>query len=218
MADTVTPPPSGAADTGTANNEPGEQQTFSVTREDWDKQQRQLNSLAAALRKQQQAAPVPPPQVEPEADEPKSQRARLEALQAEMRKDKERLEKKARRNGIREAIAQNGITDPEAVEILFDHVESRHGSKIQIADEDQVSVLDELGDSKTVAALIGDILKSPKGRFFKPERIPGPNTRAGRGNSSSIPGQKNVMEMSPTELAALPAEQRAALFRQAAQG
>ena len=153
--------------------------------------------------------------------EPKTQKEQLEKIatelktqREELRKDREASALKAKTVGIRSAIAMAGINDPDATEILFDHIDRRHGSKIQ-TDGEKVTVTDELGDSKDIGEFIAELLKSPKGKFFKPRKTPGPNTRAGRGNSAVIPGQKTVMEMSATELAALTPEQVSALFKQA---
>jgi hypothetical protein len=207
-----TPPakPAEIADPGTAPLEP-DAQTVSV--EDFKKVQNQLAALQRILTKQ--AAPIAPANPPADPEESKTQRVKLEELQASMRRDRERLETKARRNGIREAIAENGITEPDAIEILFDHVERKHGGKIKVGDDDQTSYEDELGDVKSVSTLIGDILKGPKGQFFRPIRAPGPNTRAARGNSAPIPGQKSYLEMSTEERLKLTPEQTRAAIKAA---
>lgn len=201
------------ADTETAVSDDSGKETFTISKEEWDKTQKTLIRLEAEKRV---AAKAQAPKADD--DETKTQKQKLEEMQASMRTERERLVKKARRNGIREAIAQNGITDPDAVEVLFDHVEARHGLKIQVGEDDEVSVLDDLGESKSVSALIGDILKSPKGKHFKIDKVPGPNTRAGRGNSAAISGQKSYMEMSLEERLKLTPEQERAATKAALQG
>ncbi len=209
------PPPQGEnPNPGTGINEP-EHKTVSY--EEFDKLRTEYAYLRRKMEKSQQVAPAA--KIEAEPDEAKTQRQKIEELQATVRKDRERLEKKVRRNGIREAIAENGVTDPDAIEVLFDHVESKHGSKIKVSEDDQTSYEDDVsGDVKTVSALIGDILKSPKGKYFKPEKAPGPSTRGGRGGSVSVPGQKSYMEMSQDERLALTPAQTAAATRAAMQG
>jgi len=182
---------------------------------------KQLNSLAATVRKLSQATPAPAAQVAAPADEStepktlKELRAEIAREREEARKEREEAARIKRENGIRDAIKANNV-DPDAVDLLFDHIQQRHGSKISQS-EGKTILTDELGEAKEIGDFIGELLKTPKGKFFKPEKTPGPNTRAGRGGSSAIPGQKNFLEMSLEERLALPRDQARALASQAYQ-
>ena len=219
MADAVTPAPAATAAPGTATNEPDDSQTFQVTREDWDKTQRTLNSLAAMLRKQTATQATPATPAKTVTSEPNSQQQALEQLQSELKAQKAEIarekaiaESRIRTAGIRSAIQAHGITDGDAIEVLFDHIDKRHGDKLK-TDGERITHTDDLGESKDIGEFIGEILRSPKGKLFKPEKVPGPNTRAAKGSSAPIPGQKSYMEMSMDERLKLTPEQRLAAIK-----
>jgi hypothetical protein len=232
MADPVTPPPAGqgAADPGTANNDPVVPEAISI--EDFRKLEKTVNSLAAVLRKSNQApsnpAPTPAPTQTPASDDDGEQPKTLKELRAaiakereearkereEARKEREENERLKKENGIRDAIRTNGVPD-EAADFLYDHLIQRHGSKISL-NKGAVILTDELEETTGISDFIAGFLKTPQGKLFKPEKGPGPNTRAGRGGSAPIPGQKEVMEMSRDELLALKPEERRARFAEAA--
>lgn len=230
--DAVTPAPAAPAATGTAPNDPEtEPQSLTFSKEDRDEIQslkKTVNSLAAMLRKANTTpAPTPAPVATTSTDDdekPTTQRESIKKLIDDAKAREARLdakekarEQKIRKSGIRQAIADAGVAQPEHRELLQAYLEQTHGSKISVDDEDNVLITDDLEQSKGIAEFIDDFLKTPKGKLFKPEKTPGPNTRAGRGASATIPGQKSIMEMSVEERQALKPEERSALYRQAMQ-
>lgn len=189
----------------------GEKATFSVTKEDWEASKRERNALAAELRLLKKSIPAAPP-APVEDEEAKTQKEQLAAV----RKQLKRQEDAARAVGIRAAITKNGIVDPDQAEILFDHLERKHGTEIT-TDLGTTVVKDETGETRDIGDFVADLLKGPKGKVFRPEKTPGPNARGGRGGSAPIPGQKSVMEMSMDERLKMPRDQMLGGFKAASQ-
>lgn len=218
MPDPVTPPAGAEGAPGTPNsNDPG-QTKQTVTMDDLKAFEARVFHEIRKSNKAPVAAAATPQVTEPE---PTTQKELLEKIAADLKQQKEDIKRdratavaKSKSVGIRSAIQAAGIVDPDAVEILYDHIDKRHGERIQ-AEGDAVTVADELGEVKDIGVFVSDLLKSPKGKFFKVEKAPGPNTRAGRGNSAPVPGQKSAMQMSALELAALPPAEQAQLFKRA---
>src|SRR6185369_14914950 len=100
-------------------------------------------------------APVAEPAPAPGDDEPKTLkelRAAIAKEREEARREREEARKEReeglrikKENGIRDAIKANGVA-PEAVDVLFDHISQRHGSKISMVGEKPI-LTDDLGES-----------------------------------------------------------------------
>ncbi len=223
-------PANAAPASGTGINEPGPTETFSIPKAEWEsvkEMAKSANSLAAELRilrKQKETTPVVAATTNNDDSEPTIQKETVKKLIEDAKAREARIDARdkawatrVRKTGIKQAIAEAGIIDPDHREVLETYLEQKHGSQIKVDDEDRITITDDLEQSKDIGDFIGELLKGPKGKLFKPEKLPLPNTRAGRGATiTTIAGQKSILEMSREDRLKLSTQERAALYAQEA--
>lgn len=161
---------------GVGENPPGTM----VTREEFGKIEKQLNFLAAEIRrsKTQEPAPVKPTDKEP------SPKDGLEMLRAEIISERQAAVQERIESSVATAVASFGV-DAENAELLEDHLHRRYGTRFKV-DGRSVVVENELGEKVPVKDFVGDLLKSKYGERFKPAPATASLPRGGNTTTQTI--------------------------------
>lgn len=164
----------------------------------------QVASLVNAISRLQRLNKPAPAQAEKPSkdDELETARAQIIAL-------RDATNKQTRQVAIARALMDLGF-ESEHHEILADHIEARHGSRIKV-DGLKVIFENDLGEELMPKDYIGKLFEGAKGDRFKTVKA-GPNAKGLRGNDRpSIAGKKRYSDMTPSELSKLPPDQERAL-------
>jgi len=179
-----------------------------VTVEQFQAVKKALDSLQAAQRRAN-TTPAAVPTVKASEPEPNTVKAQLEAIQAEIRADKEALAKERRESAISTAIASHGL-DADNAEILEALIEKKFGQNIKVEGK-TVNYLDDLtGDKVSIKDLVANIVKEKGDRFKPAVQTPNKSIRP-----NSVNKQSNSLPSSRDERLKMSTEQWATLFKQA---
>jgi hypothetical protein len=130
--------------------------------------QEALNPISGMLRK---LSTQTTQRAEPEAKNP-AERSLMERLRA-IEAREERQTARSRETAIRETALASGV-DPARAEYLLDHIERRHGKRIQVDDMGQASYVDEFDQGQPLEGWMKKFLTTPAGEIFKaPTQVPG---------------------------------------------
>lgn len=128
--------------------------------------QEALNPLSGMLRKLTNQKTEAEPAKSPAE---KTLTERLRAIEAR----EERQSQRARETAIRETALASGV-DPSRAEYLLDHIERRHGRRIQVDDMGGASYIDEFDQGQPLEGWMKKFLSTPAGEIFKaPTSVPG---------------------------------------------
>lgn len=164
-----------------------------------------VNSLAAALRRDNKGGSKgtenQPPAAKGTAEQEATLRGRIEALEA----DRREVEAERRNIAIRSAASAAGVAE-DRLDIFVDHVNAKHGERIKV-DKRTVFAEDELGQPVELKDFVGGLVS--KLEFFKaPAQVPNSGALKGQParSAAGANGQKTILDFTAQELAKMQTE------------